>query len=80
MFKKILNYPGFWKSVAVLSIGYLIILILLQWGFTGFSTEFFSRFTPITIVAFVAGGFIVGFMVTYGKFWGKLKQEEFKNK
>ncbi len=80
MFQKIINFPGFWKSVVILSVGYLVILVLVQWMFTSFASEFFKRFTPFAIIAFLAGGFIVGFLVTYGKFWGKLKQEEYKNK
>lgn len=79
MFKKILKYKGFWKSVLILSFGYLMILILIQWAFTGFSAGFFEKFTAQTVLLFLLGGFIVGFMVTYGKYWGKLKQEEFKN-
>lgn len=80
MFKKVINHKGFWKSVAVLSVSYLIILILIQWLATGFAQEFFKRFTLLNIFLFMLGGFIVGFSVTYGKFWGKLKQEEYKNK
>ena len=43
MFKRIITYPGFWKSAIYLSVIYGLILILLQWLLSGFSKEFIQE-------------------------------------
>lgn len=77
MFWRIINYPGFWKSVLFLSVMYLLILLVLQWFITGFSSEFLSillKSSKVWMLPFA--GLIAGFLVSYGKFWGKLKRED----
>ncbi len=77
MFKRIINYEGFWRSVLFLSVMYLLILLVLQWFITGFSSEFLSilmKSSKVWMLPFA--GFIAGFLVSYGKFWGKLKRED----
>ena len=77
MFKRIINYKGFWRSVLFLSVMYLLILLVLQWFITGFSSEFLSillKSSKVWMLPFA--GFIAGFLVSYGKFWGKLKRED----
>jgi len=77
MFQRIINYQGFWKSVLFLTLMYLLIILVLQWFFTGFSTEFISTLLQSNKVWMLPiAGFIAGFMVSYGKFWGKLKRED----
>ncbi|RDK84243.1 hypothetical protein C8D94_10588 [Marinirhabdus gelatinilytica] len=79
MFKRVVTHKGFWKSVVVIGFVYAIALFLIQWMGTNFNSQFLS-FSLKRIVIFLVGGFIVGFATTYGKFWGKLKQEDYKNK
>ena len=77
MFQRIINHPGFWKSVVFLTLMYLLILLVVQWFFTGFSSEFISlllQSNKVWLLPFA--GLIAGFMVSYGKFWGKLKRED----
>jgi len=77
MFQRIIKYPGFWKSVVFLALMYLLILLVVQWFFSGFSSEFISvllQSNKVWLLPFA--GLIAGFMVSYGKFWGKLKRED----
>lgn len=77
MFQRIINYQGFWKSVLFLTFMYLLIILVLQWFLTGFSSEFISTLLQSSKVWMLPiAGFIAGFMVSYGKFWGKLKRED----
>jgi len=77
MFQRIIKYQGFWKSVLFLTFMYLLIILVLQWLMTGFSTEFVSVLLQSNKVWMLPiAGFIAGFMVSYGKFWGKLKRED----
>lgn len=77
MVKRIFGYPGFWKSVVVLSIAYICIMALVLWGSRGFSTTFIKAFlVSKNLVLTIAAGFFAGFMVSYGKFWARLKRED----
>lgn len=79
MFKRVISYKGFWKSVLILSLIYMLVLFLIQWAMVGFSNAlFFEKNLFLFIVSFLFAGFICGFTVNYGKFWGKLKQEDLK--
>ncbi len=79
MFKRVISYKGFWKSVLILGIIYMLVLFFIQWAMVGFSSElFFAENLFLFIASFLFAGFICGFTVSYGKFWGKLKQEDFK--
>lgn len=77
MFKRIVAHAGFWKSVFFLSAMYLLILLVVQWFSTGFSSDFINillHSKKIWLVPFA--GFIAGFMVSYGKFWARLKRQD----
>jgi hypothetical protein len=75
MFQRIIKYQGFWKSVLFLTLMYLLIILVLQWFMTSFSTEFVSILLKSNKIWMLPiAGFIAGFMVSYGKFWGKLKR------
>ncbi|WP_461302768.1 hypothetical protein [Aureisphaera sp.] len=77
MFKRIITHPGFWKSVAFLSVMYLLILLVIQWFVSGFSSEFITLLLQSSKVWMVPfAGLIAGFMVSYGKFWAKLKRQD----
>ena len=74
MFKKIINYKSFWKSVFFLALAFAVVFCIFKWIIEGFSFDFVSR-DPLTFfLSIVVGGFIYGFFVTYGKFWKKLKE------
>lgn len=80
MFKRVVTHKGFLKSVLVLSFVYIIILFTLQWAMVGFSISFLSEgISSLFIITLVGAGIFCGFMVSFGKFWGKLKREEYKN-
>ena len=77
MFTRIIKYPGFWKSVVFLSLMYLVILLVVQWFSTGFSPQFIDLLLQSTKLWMLPiAGFIAGFMVSYGKFWARLKKED----
>ena len=77
MFKRIVYHEGFWRSVLFLTVMYLLILLVLQWIVMGFSSEFLNALLQSNRVWMVPiAGFIAGFMVSYGKFWGKLKRDD----
>ena len=79
MFKRVVSHKGFWKSAVILGFVYMMVLGLIQWAILGFSTELlFVQGLFYFIGALLIAGFICGFMVSYGKFWGKLKQEDYK--
>jgi|TARA_R110000751_G_scaffold185300_2_gene291728 membrane protein YdbS with pleckstrin-like domain len=77
MFKRVISHQGFWKSVVVLSLVYAIIMYVIQWGLAGRWSEFFSA-KAVVLLIFIFGSFLVGFLVTYGKFWRKLKEQDYK--
>ncbi len=78
MFQKIISTQGFWKSVISLGIAFALLFVIIKWAIEGFkSTYFASLQNPVFfILGLLVGGFIYGFLVTYGKFRGKLKKEE----
>ena len=77
MFKRIISYKGFWKSVVVLSVVYGLILYIIQWGFKGEWLTFFEA-PVLVLITFAVSSFIIGFAMTYGKFWKKLKEQEYR--
>ncbi|MEM7186985.1 MAG: hypothetical protein AAF466_10030 [Bacteroidota bacterium] len=77
MFQRVIRSEGFWKSVLFLSVMYLLILLVLQWFFTGFSSEFLTILLGSSKVWMLPfAGLIAGFLVSYGKYWGRLKRED----
>lgn len=80
MFKRIIEYKGFWRSVLLLSITYTALLFLIQYLSAGFSLKFIDNYTLTSWLFLLLAGVICGFFVTYGKFWGKLKNEDYKNR
>jgi len=81
MFKRIISTNGFWKSVISLGVAFSIIFVIIKWGLESFNSSYFSTMEKPTsfIVGLLAGGFVYGFIVTYGKFRGKLKKDEERN-
>ncbi len=80
MFKRVVTHKGFLKSVITLGFVYAVILFTLQWAMIGFSTAlFFEGITPVFLLTLCAAGIFCGFMVSFGKFWGKLKRDDYKN-
>jgi len=76
MFRRVVSYTGFWKSVLFLSGMYLLLFLVVQWVFTGFSPKFIAvllQSNKLWMLPFV--GFSAGFFVSYGKFWAKIKKK-----
>ena len=75
MFKQVINHKGFWKSVFLLGISFVVLFVFIKGAFDGFSTSFFDERNPyIFIGGSLLAGLIYGFFVTYGKFKKKLKK------
>jgi hypothetical protein len=78
MFQKVISTPGFWRSAFSLGIAFASIFVIIKWGIEGFNMEYFnSIINPFSfVIGLLVGGFIYGFLVTFGKFRAKLKKEE----
>ena len=81
MFQKIISNKGFWQSVASLGIAFSIIFVIIKWALESFKMSYFSTLhNPVSfVVGLLVGGFLYGFIVTYGKFRGKFKEDENRN-
>lgn len=73
MFKRVITHRGFLKSVLILGLVYGVVLFLLHWAFNSFQAPFLS-FSNICIA--LLSGLVAGLFISYGKFWGKLKQKD----
>jgi hypothetical protein len=74
MFKAVLSYPGFWRSVLSLALAFVLLFVLIKWAIEGFSLAFFSRQDPLLFGGgILLAGFLYGFIVSFGKFRSKLK-------
>jgi hypothetical protein len=80
MFQKVISTPGFWRSAFSLGIAFAYIFVIIKWAIEGFNMEYFnSIINPFSfVISLLVGGFIYGFLVTFGKFRAKLKKEEQK--
>lgn len=80
MFQKVISTSGFWRSVFSLGFAFSVLFVIIKWAIEGFSTEFFTSISnPLAfIVGMIFGGFIYGFLVTFGKFRAKIKKDEQK--
>jgi len=80
MFKKIISTRGFWKSVISIGIAFALLFVIIKWAIEGFDLEYFpSLKNPLFfILGLIVSGFVYGFLVTYGKFRGKIKRGEHK--
>jgi len=81
MFSKVISYPGFWRSVTFLSVMFIVIYNVADvfMSFDGSFSLFFSeRFAADKLLRFfsanIASGFVYGFIVSFFKFRGKIKQ------
>ncbi|GEQ86936.1 hypothetical protein ULMS_24440 [Patiriisocius marinistellae] len=79
MFKRIINYKGFWKSVLILGVSFGVILFLLKWAFSGFSFENLSP-TPRFFIGWAMTSLFYGLIMTFIKFWAKLKEKDNRSK
>ena len=78
MFKKVISTPGFWRSALSLGVIFSFLFIIVKWAIEGFKIEFFSAITNPYLFVFglLLGGFIYGFLVTFGKFRAKIIKKE----
>ncbi len=81
MFKKIINTQGFWRSVVSLGIAFALLFVIVKWAIEGFNLSYFSEMQnpEFYILGLIVGGFVYGFLVTFGKFRGKYKKDEHTN-
>ena len=77
MFKRVITYRGFWRSVFALGLSFILLFIIFKWIIDGFKLSFFTGDNgPIFFLGAAAAGFVYGFFVTYGKFWKQIKQQD----
>ncbi|MCW8981653.1 MAG: hypothetical protein OQJ83_09725 [Altibacter sp.] len=77
MFKKVVTYPGFWRSVVSLGLAFVLLFLLIKWAIEGFSFVYLTDRDPLFfILGTLAAGFVYGFFVSFGKFRAKLKAKE----
>ena len=78
MIKKVISTPGFWRSALSLGVIFSFLFIIVKWAIEGFKIEFFYAITNPYLFVFglFLGGFIYGFLVTFGKFRAKIKKKE----
>lgn len=78
MFKRVVTYKGFWKSVIFMGLLYLIVLLLVQ--FIAFPSEWVLQKikTMPFIVGILVASFLCAFGVAYAKFWRKLKEQDYR--
>lgn len=81
MFKKeIINHPKFWRSALSVGAAFVILFLVLKWVLDGFSFEFLQNGNPLRFILItITAGFVYGFLVTYGKFWKKFKENQKKS-
>ncbi len=82
MFTKIVTTKGFGKSVLVLSLAFIVIYNLVDVGMKyefDFSLYVEDRFAKENLLRFfsanIGSGFVYGFIVSFFKFRGKVKNE-----
>ncbi|MGO3237591.1 MAG: hypothetical protein ACTIKA_04890 [Psychroflexus halocasei] len=77
MFQRVVNYEGFWKSVFLLAGMFCVVYIIIDFFFTNNSN--FDVYTiehvGKLILGGIASGCIYGFIVSYFKFKGKIKEQ-----
>ncbi len=80
MFKKVISTKGFWKSVFSIGLAFMILFILIKWAIESFKISYFTSIqNPVfLILGLFVSGFVYGFLVTYGKFQGRIKRDELK--
>lgn len=78
MFQKIVNYQGFWKSVFSLAGMFCVVYIIIDFFFTNDSNLDVYTLDRVAklVLGGVASGCIYGFIVSYFKFKGKIKELE----
>tara|TARA_B100000900_G_scaffold253342_1_gene215892 strand:+ start:178 stop:417 length:240 start_codon:yes stop_codon:yes gene_type:complete len=78
MFKKVTSTPGFWRSVLSLGIVFSFLFTIIKWAVAGFKITFFYALTNsyLFVLGLFIGGFIYGFLVTFGKFRAKIIKKD----
>ena len=81
MFQKVISTPGFWRSVYSLGFAFSLLFVIIKWAIDGFKTEYFTSINNpwVFILGLLVGGFLYGFIVSFGKFRAKLKKDDHKN-
>ncbi|MGM0636410.1 MAG: hypothetical protein ACQESK_10125 [Bacteroidota bacterium] len=81
MFNKVINTPGFWKSVFGLALAFILVYnlvdIFMKFDFS-FADYAEYRFAPDNLTRFfianIGSGIVYGFVVTFFKFRSKIKK------
>ncbi len=77
MFKRVVSHKGFWFSVVVLALVFVLLFTVIKWAIEGFDMQYFREQDPITFFGgLTAAGLIYGFFVSFGKFRARLKKSD----
>lgn len=78
MFQRVVSHQGFWKSVFGLAGMFCVVYLLIDFFFTNESNLDIYTFEHVSklILGGIASGCIYGFVVSYFKFKGKIKEQE----
>lgn len=81
MFTKVISHKGFWRSVTFLSVMFIIVYNLVDWGMAfDFNIQAFfeERFNTDKLLQFIfaniLSGFVYGFIISFFKFRNRLKK------
>ncbi len=75
MFKQVVTHKGFWKSVVLLAIAFVLVFLIIKWILEGFSFAFLVSNNPLfLILGSILAGLFYGFFVSYGKFNARIKK------
>ncbi|WP_121667060.1 hypothetical protein [Mesonia aquimarina] len=81
--KEVTTTKGFWKSVLILSLLFILIYNIITCGFNydfNFAAFFDAKFNQASIFRFIIanliGGFCYGFIIVFLQFRGRLKRAE----
>ena len=82
MFTKVICYKGFWPSVVFLSIMFIIIYNIADWGMAfnfDFQAYIDERFDSDKLLRFlfanVLSGLVYGFIISFFKFRSRVKKQ-----
>lgn len=87
MFTKVISHKGFWRSVTFLSVMFILVYNLVDWGLAfDFSIQDFfqERFNSDKLLQFIfaniLSGFVYGFIISFFKFRSRLKKSSSSQK
>ncbi|MCT8338824.1 hypothetical protein MG296_02055 [Flavobacteriaceae bacterium TK19130] len=77
MFQQVIQHKGFWRSVVSLGLAFIILFHLIKWAIEGFTVSYFTKQDPLLFFGgTILAGLFYGFLVSFGKFRRKIKEQQ----